>query len=180
MSERAVPEVHSLILFMVIGKSSGIESSHSSVVSEKSGTPRYTLDFSSYRVHAEYVSQPWFLEVYARYIVSLEQALATLDSLLPSTHSPNQPFSSRTKAKSQSEKDEQRLAHVIMALEERAADEGESGLAICLSKPLMRLGKLPLLMQNLLYQSDAAASFEWEKVSSLSVERELRLMEMWM
>lgn len=52
-----------------------------------------------------------------------------------------------------------------MDLEEKAAELGESGLAICLSKPLMRLGKLPLLMQNLLYHTDAAASFEYEKVS---------------
>lgn len=102
--------------------------------------------------------------MYARYILALEQALATLDTLLPSAHSLNQPLSSR-KPKTQTDKDEQRLAQAIMALEEKAADEGESGLAICLSKPLMRLGKLPLLMQNLLYQSDAAASFEWEKVS---------------
>lgn len=29
--------------------------------------------------------QPWFLDVYAKYILSLEEALATIDSCLPST-----------------------------------------------------------------------------------------------
>ena len=37
-------------------------------------------------------------------------------------------------------------------LEEKAAMDGESGLAICLSKPFQRLLKYPLLFQNLLYQ----------------------------
>lgn len=35
-----------------------------------------------------------------------------------------------------------------MNCEERASVEGEASLAIALSKPLMRLGKLPLLMQS--------------------------------
>ena len=37
-------------------------------------------------------------------------------------------------------------------LEEKAAMAGESGLAICLSKPFQRLLKYPMLFQNLLYQ----------------------------
>jgi hypothetical protein len=40
-----------------------------------------------------------------------------------------------------------------MTLEERASEAGESSLGICLSKPLMRLSKLPLLMQALLYHT---------------------------
>lgn len=43
-----------------------------------------------------------------------------------------------------------------MRLEEQAAEAGESSLGICLSKPLMRLGKLPLLMQALLYHTGAS------------------------
>ena len=39
-----------------------------------------------------------------------------------------------------------------------SADAGESSLGICLSKPLMRLGKLPLLMQALLYHTGAFPS----------------------
>lgn len=38
-------------------------------------------------------------------------------------------------------------------LDELAADKGESGLAISLSKPFQRLLKYPLLLQNLLFVS---------------------------
>lgn len=101
--------------------------------------------------------QPWFLPIYSNYILALETALLTIDSLLPSTHSPHVRFYStavkklsKPKSKS-SESEEKRLIEYLMRLEERAFEMGESGIAICLSKPLMRLGKLPLLMQSLLY-----------------------------
>lgn len=84
--------------------------------------------------------QPWFLDVYAKYILSLEEALAIIDRCLPSAHSPD-------KGRSGS-KDDKRLARFIMDCEERASMEGEASLAIAISKPLMRLGKLPLLMQS--------------------------------
>lgn len=45
----------------------------------------------------------------------------------------------------------------IDELEVDACAAGESSLAICLSKPLMRLSKLPLLMQALLYYTGAFA-----------------------
>ncbi|KAM0750408.1 Dbl homology domain-containing protein [Meredithblackwellia eburnea MCA 4105] len=103
--------------------------------------------------------QPWFLDTYARYILSLEEALGTLDRLLPSAHSPRVHL----------EKEDKKLARFIMDLEERATMEGEAGLAIAVSKPLMRLGKLPLLMQSLLYHTDAT-TVEYEKTRAMALE----------
>ena len=109
-------------------------------------------------------NQPWFLESYSAYILSLESALAAIDQLLPSPHSPNAPlYSPTSKLKSKSDKDDRKLSKFIMTLEEAAHDAGESGLAICLSKPLMRLGKLPLLMQSIFYQSVFLFRFELER-----------------
>jgi hypothetical protein len=42
----------------------------------------------------------------------------------------------------------------VQTLEDIAADKGESGLVISLSKPFQRLLKYPLLFQNLLYVSE--------------------------
>lgn len=39
-----------------------------------------------------------------------------------------------------------------------------------LSKPLQRLSKLPLLMQALLYHTDAAASYEYERTRAMALE----------
>lgn len=117
--------------------------------------------------------QPWFLQVYARYILALEEALALLDLYLPTTHTP--PNSSgflggsrKTKTPGL-DKEQRKLAKALMRLEERAAEAGESSLSICLSKPLMRLGKLPLLMQNLLYHTDGVA-LEWEQTRAMALE----------
>ena len=54
-----------------------------------------------------------------------------------------------------------------MTLEEAAHDAGESGLAICLSKPLMRLGKLPLLMQSIFYKSVALSSDKFVEADAI-------------
>lgn len=105
------------------------------------------------------------MEVYAKYIVSLEEALETIDICLPSNHSPHPSLTLlNKKPKTQSDKETKKLAKFIMSVEERASAEGEAGLAIAISKPLMRLGKLPLLMQSLLYHTDAT-TVEYEKVS---------------
>lgn len=45
-------------------------------------------------------------------------------------HSPNQPYSAKFKPKTAADKEEKRLARAIMSLEEAAACEGESGIAI--------------------------------------------------
>jgi len=103
--------------------------------------------------------QPWFLGTYTTYVLSLEPALASLDRLLPSSlphsHASNSSSSAPPHKLSPSDK---RLARALHDLELEAADLGESNLGICLSKPLMRLGKLPLLMQALLYHTGAPLS----------------------
>ena len=93
--------------------------------------------------------------MYAKYILSLEEALATIDRCLPSAHSPDRGRGP--------DKDDKRLARFIMDCEERASAEGEASLAIALSKPLMRLGKLPLLMQSV-RPSSAPRSVERELI----------------
>ncbi|BGP21200.1 DH domain containing protein [Rhodotorula toruloides] len=115
--------------------------------------------------------QPWFLQTYASYIVALEEALAILDNCLPSSHSPSlSSYASRFKSpKTAAEKETKRLDKVLMRLEEQAAAAGESSLSICLSKPLMRLSKLPLLMQALLYHTDPT-THEWEKTRAMALE----------
>ncbi|KPV77937.1 uncharacterized protein RHOBADRAFT_50463 [Rhodotorula graminis WP1] len=115
--------------------------------------------------------QPWFLGTYTTYVLSLEPALASLDRLLPSSL-PHSHASSTTSSSSASHKLSQadkRLARALHDLELEAADLGESGLGICLSKPLMRLGKLPLLMQALLYHTDPT-THEWEKTRAMALE----------
>ena len=49
-----------------------------------------------------------------------------------------------------------RFGKFLITLEEIAAERGESGLIISLSKPFQRLLKYPLLFQNLLYNTDAS------------------------
>ncbi|GAA6000018.1 uncharacterized protein JCM10292_003585 [Rhodotorula paludigena] len=108
--------------------------------------------------------QPWFLSTYTTYIVSLEEALSILDTCLPSAHSAAPALGAGS-----AEKWQKRLTRVLMRLEEQAAEAGESSLGICLSKPLMRLGKLPLLMQALLYHTDPT-THEWEKTRAMALE----------
>ncbi|SCZ91375.1 BZ3500_MvSof-1268-A1-R1_Chr1-2g01368 [Microbotryum saponariae] len=139
--------------------------------------------------------QPWFLETYANYVLSLEEALAIIDGCIPSVHSINKdgpanssnlgtltakflrrtssmpsPSTSATVPASASDPANlQRLKRKLMHLEEKATEAGESGLGLCLSKPLMRLGKLPLLMQALLFHTDPT-THEWEKTRAMAIE----------
>lgn len=132
-------------------------------------------------------NQPFFLDTYAAYVLSLEEALATLDHCLPSTyshtslttistkstshhHHSNKSSNSTTLLNLNLTKEEIKLSKFIMTLEEIAASEGESSLSICLSKPLMRLVKLPLLLQNLLFHTDPTATFEYEKTRIMALE----------
>ncbi|GJN91952.1 hypothetical protein Rhopal_004980-T1 [Rhodotorula paludigena] len=108
--------------------------------------------------------QPWFLSTYTTYIISLEEALSILDTCLPSAHSAAPALGAGS-----AEKWQKRLTRVLIRLEEQAAEAGESSLGICLSKPLMRLGKLPLLMQALLYHTDPT-THEWEKTRAMALE----------
>ena len=56
-------------------------------------------------------------------------------------------------------------------LEESAAEKGETGLAISLSKPFQRLLKYPLLFQNLLFHTDPS-TFEYESTLEMVAEVE--------
>ena len=65
-----------------------------------------------------------------------------------------------------------------MILEEFAAERGESGLVISLSKPFQRLLKYPLLFQNLLFNTDPSLK-EYEATSAMvnEVEEIVRTIE---
>ena len=65
-----------------------------------------------------------------------------------------------------------------MSLEELAAERGESGLQISLSKPFQRLLKYPLLFQNLLFNTDPSLK-EYEATLTMvdDVEEIVRAIE---
>ncbi|GAA5876015.1 hypothetical protein JCM3774_002314 [Rhodotorula dairenensis] len=117
--------------------------------------------------------QPWFLHTYTEYIVSLEEALADLDIHLraaaASTADRNRTKLSFKPAGTARDPDRTRIGLVLQSLEAQAAAAGESSMGICLSKPLMRLAKLPLLMQALLYHTDPT-THEWEKTRTMALE----------
>lgn len=96
------------------------------------------------------------MHTYTTYIVSLEDALADLDSHLrvaaAATSDSNRKRLFKS-YKSTADSDTTRIGVLLQKLEEQAAAAGESNMGICLSKPLMRLSKLPLLMQALLYHT---------------------------
>ena len=56
-------------------------------------------------------------------------------------------------------------------MEDAAAEKGETGLAISLSKPFQRLLKYPLLFQNLLFHTDPS-TFEYESTLQMVAEVE--------
>ncbi|KAG0664082.1 hypothetical protein C6P46_001943 [Rhodotorula mucilaginosa] len=125
---------------------------------------------------------PWFLHTYTTYIVSLEDALAELDSHLRVAAAATTSDSNRKRLfkshKSTAGSDTTRIGVLLQKLEEQAAAAGESNMGICLSKPLMRLSKLPLLMQALLYHTAMALevdalvrSIENEKVEEEDREK---------
>ena len=59
----------------------------------------------------------------------------------------------------------------LQRLEADAAEKGETGLAISLSKPFQRLLKYPLLFQNLLFHTDPS-TFEYESTLQMVAEVE--------
>jgi hypothetical protein len=68
--------------------------------------------------------------------------------------------------------EEGRLGKLLLSLEELAAERGESGLVISLSKPFQRLLKYPLLFQNLLFNTDPSLR-EYEATLAMVDEVEL-------
>ena len=75
------------------------------------------------------------------------------------------------KPKKQDAGEWQKVCKVFQQLEETAAERGETGLAITLSKPFQRLLKYPLLFQNLLYHTDPS-TFEYESTLLMVAEVE--------
>ncbi|GAA5908977.1 uncharacterized protein JCM6883_002570 [Sporobolomyces salmoneus] len=125
---------------------------------------------------ATWSDQPWFLQTYSSYIVSLEEALSIIDSHLPSSHptstsssSPHHHFGFKSSETKRREQNDARLTKYLQYLEREAGVQGESSLSICLSKPLMRMSKLPLLMQALLFHTDPT-THEWEKTRAMALE----------
>lgn len=78
---------------------------------------------------------------------------------------------STKKPKKQDAGDWQKVCKVLRQLEDNAAEKGETGLAITLSKPFQRLLKYPLLFQNLLFHTDPS-TFEYESTLQMVAEVE--------
>ena len=93
----------------------------------------------------------------------LERALEYVDAALSNA--------STKKPKKQDVGDWQKVCKVLQNLEESAAEKGETGLAITLSKPFQRLLKYPLLFQNLLYHTDPS-TYEYESTLVMVAEVE--------
>ncbi|KAJ8520406.1 hypothetical protein ONZ45_g2746 [Pleurotus djamor] len=100
---------------------------------------------------------------YGQYVLHLERALDQVDSALSNV--------SAKKPKKQDADEWQRVCKFLQKLEESAADKGETGLAITLSKPFQRLLKYPLLFQNLLYHTDPS-TYEYESTLQMVAEVE--------
>jgi hypothetical protein len=64
-----------------------------------------------------------------------------------------------------------KIGAYFQRLEENAAEKGETGLAISLSKPFQRLLKYPLMFQNLLFHTDPS-TFEYESTLQMVAEVE--------
>ncbi|KAF5391387.1 hypothetical protein D9757_001996 [Collybiopsis confluens] len=117
---------------------------------------------------------------YATYVLHLERALEQVDNALSAAgHS-----STSSKAKSSSKPPSKspypqstpssswpRIISLLHKLELTAAEKGETGLAITLSKPFQRLLKYPLLFQNLLYHTDPS-TYEYESTLQMVAEVE--------
>ena len=64
-----------------------------------------------------------------------------------------------------------KIGTYLQRLEENAAEKGETGLAISLSKPFQRLLKYPLMFHNLLFNTDPS-TFEYESTLQMIAEVE--------
>ncbi|EIW66436.1 hypothetical protein TREMEDRAFT_16292, partial [Tremella mesenterica DSM 1558] len=115
-------------------------------------------------------SHSYILREYATYILHLEPALMQVDQALQSVMDKN--GSSRRLSKRVEETEIVKLGRALMSLEELAAERGESGLVISLSKPFQRLLKYPLLFQNLLFNTDPSLK-EYEKTLEMVDEVEM-------
>ncbi|KAF8902056.1 hypothetical protein CPB84DRAFT_1729217 [Gymnopilus junonius] len=125
---------------------------------------RYDDQFPLVRSLADvFVSNSDIFHGYATYVLHLERALEQVDAAL-SNHSTKKP-------KKQDTVEWQKVCKFLQNLEQTAADKGETGLAITLSKPFQRLLKYPLLFQNLLFHTDPS-TFEYESTLQMVAEVE--------
>lgn len=97
-------------------------------------------------------------------MLHLERALEQVDSALSAASIMQRP-------KKQDAGEWVLICRTLQKLEESAADKGETGLAISLSKPFQRLLKYPLLFQNLLFHTDPS-TFEYESTLQMVAEVE--------
>ncbi|KAF9483915.1 Dbl homology domain-containing protein [Pholiota conissans] len=125
---------------------------------------RYDDQFPLVRSLADvFVSNSDIFHGYATYVLHLERALEQVDAALSSQ--------ATKKPKKQDTAEWQKVCKVLQRLEENAAEKGETGLAITLSKPFQRLLKYPLLFQNLLFHTDPS-TFEYESTLQMVAEVE--------
>ncbi|TXT07506.1 hypothetical protein VHUM_03226 [Vanrija humicola] len=139
---------------------------------------KYDEQFPLVRSLADvFTSHSDILREYATYVLHLERALAQVDEALQiaeKIHSAAGKRSSRRLEETQLGK----LGKLLHALDELAAERGEAGLSIALSKPFQRLLKYPLLFQNLLYNTSASTR-EYEATLAMvdEVQRIVRSIE---
>jgi hypothetical protein len=128
---------------------------------------RYDEQYPLVRSLADvFVAHSHILHGYATYVLHLERALAEVDAALSTAAA-----AALKKPKKASADDWSRTCAHLRRLEESAAERGETGLAISLSKPFQRLLKYPLLFQNLLYHTDPS-TFEYESTLQMVAEVE--------
>lgn len=108
--------------------------------------------------------QSHIFQGYATYVLHLERALEQVDNALSTA-------SAAKKPKNQDAAEWLKVCKSLQRVEELAADKGETGLAITLSKPFQRLLKYPLLFQNLLFHTDPS-TFEYESTLQMVAEVE--------
>ncbi|TDL27348.1 Dbl homology domain-containing protein [Rickenella mellea] len=111
-----------------------------------------------------FVTNSHILHEYATYVLHLERALEQVDDALSTASEAKRP-------KKQDAAEWMKVCKFLQKLEETAAEKGETGLAISLSKPFQRLLKYPLLFQNLLYHTDPS-TFEYEHTLQMVAEVE--------
>ncbi|KAJ3555115.1 hypothetical protein NM688_g2749 [Phlebia brevispora] len=126
---------------------------------------RYEEQYPLVRSLADvFVSNSHILHGYATFVLHLERALEQVDNALSTA-------SATKKPKKQDADQWFKVCQYLERLEILAAEKGETGLAISLSKPFQRLLKYPLLFQNLLFHTDPS-TFEYESTLQMVAEVE--------
>lgn len=112
------------------------------------------------------VTQSHILTGYAKYVLHLEKALEQVDNAVKYANN-----AGRKPSKKHEGDQLFKIGAYLQRLEENAAEKGETGLAISLSKPFQRLLKYPLMFQNLLFHTDPS-TFEYESTLQMVAEVE--------